>query len=86
LSIRKNERKGENDEPYAPSLPERERAVGEVDVVIRRKQSNQANDSANNGFQQCFAVEPQPPPGWRRIQITKSSFHPKQPSPIPITT
>jgi hypothetical protein len=86
LSIRKNERKGESDEPDAPLLPERELAVGEVDVVIRRKQSNQANDSANNGFPQCFAVEPQPPPGWRRIQNPKSSFHPKQPNPIPIAT
>jgi hypothetical protein len=86
LSIRKNERKGESDEPDAPLLPERELAVGEVDVVIRRKQSNQANESANNGFPQCFAVKPQPPPGWRRIQVPKSYFHLKQPNPIPIPT
>ena len=67
LSIRKNERKGESDEPDAPLLRERELAVGEVDVVIGRKQSNQANNSANKSFQQGFAIEPQPPPGQRRI-------------------
>ncbi len=81
LSIRKNERKGDNDEPDTPLLLDWELAVGEGDVVIRRKQSNQANNCANNGFQQGFAIEPQPPPGRRRIQIPKSSFHPKQPNP-----
>jgi hypothetical protein len=40
LSIRKNERKGESDEPDAPLLLERELAVGEVDVVIGGKQRN----------------------------------------------
>jgi len=63
LSIRKNERKGDNDEPHPPLLLERELAVGEVDVVIGRKQSNQANNASNNGFQQGFAVKPQAPPG-----------------------
>ena len=75
LSIRKNERKGDNDEPDHPLLLERELAVGEGDVVIGRKQSNQANNNANDGFQQGFAIKPQPPPGRRRIQITKISFH-----------
>jgi len=56
---------------------------GEVDVVIGGKKSNQANNTANNGFQQGFAVEPQPPPGQRRIQIQIASFHPRQPAPIP---
>ncbi|QPN65874.1 hypothetical protein [Synechococcus sp. CBW1006] len=79
LSIRKNERKGDNDEPDAPLLLDRELAVGEGDVVIGRKQSNQANNAANDGFQQGFAIEPQPPPGRRRIQIPKNLFHPKQP-------
>jgi hypothetical protein len=37
LSIRKNERKGDNDEPHPPLLLERELAEGEVDVVIRKK-------------------------------------------------
>ena len=46
LSIRKKERKGESDEPDAPLLGEWELAVGEVDVVIGRKQSNQANNTA----------------------------------------
>ena len=80
LSIRKNERKGESDEPDAPLLLDWELAVEEVDVVVGRKQSNQANDSANKGFQEGFAIEPQPPPGQHRIRIPKSSFHPKQPS------
>ena len=69
LSIRKNERKGDNDEPHPQLLLERELAVGEVDVVIGRKQSNQANNCSNDGFQQGIAIEPQPPPGRRRIQI-----------------
>ncbi len=86
LSIRKNERKGGSDEPDTPLLLERELAVGEVDVVIGGEQSNQANNAANNGFQQGFAVEPQPPPGQRRIQIPRVSSHPKQPAPIPTAT
>ena len=86
LSIRKNERKGESDEPDAPLLLERELAVGEVDVVIGVEERNQANNSANNGFQQGLAVKPQPPPGRRGIQILKRFIHPKQPSPIPILT
>jgi len=48
LSIDKNERKGESDEPDAPLLLERELAEGEVDVVIGGKQSNQANNTANS--------------------------------------
>ena len=79
LSIRKNKRKRDSDEPDAPLLLERELAVGEVDVVIGGKQSNQANNTANNGFQEGFAIKPQPPPGRRRIQIPKISSHPKQP-------
>jgi len=75
LSIRKNERKGGSDEPDTPLLLERELAVGEGDVITGRKQSNQANNNANDGFQQGFAIKPQPPPGRRRIQITKISFH-----------
>ena len=86
LSIRKNERKGDSDEPDTPLLLERELAVGEGDVVIGGEKSNQANNAANNGFQQGFAVEPQPPPGQRRIQIPRVSIHPKQPAPIPTAT
>jgi len=86
LSIRKKERKGESDEPDAPLLLDRELAVGEVDVVIGRKQSNQANNAANDGFQQGFAVKPQAPPGRRGIKILKIFFHPKQPTPIAIAT
>jgi hypothetical protein len=66
LSIRKNERKGESDEPDAPLLGEGENSAWEGDVVIGRKESDQANNTANDGFQQSFAIEPKPPPGrWR---------------------
>jgi len=82
LSIDKNERKGESDEPDAPLLGEWELTLGEVDVVIGRKQSNQANNSANDGLEQGFAVEPQPPPRRRLIQIQKNFFHPKELGPI----
>ena len=86
LSIRKNERKGGSDEPDTPLLLERELALGEGDVVIGGEERDQANNTANNGFQQGFAVEPQPPPGQRRIQIPRAPIHPKQPAPIPTAT
>jgi hypothetical protein len=41
LSIDKNERKGESDEPDAPLLLERELAEGEVDVVIGQQHCQQ---------------------------------------------
>jgi len=63
LSIDRNERKGGSDEPDSPLLLERELAVGEGDVVIGRKESDQANNTANDGFQQGFAVKPLAPPG-----------------------
>jgi len=63
LSIDKNERKGGSDEPDSPLLLERELAVGEGDVVIGRKESDQANNTANDGFQQGFAVKSQAPQG-----------------------
>jgi hypothetical protein len=86
LSIRKKERKGESDEPDAPLLLERELAVGEGDVVIRGEERDQANNPANNGFQDCLAVKPQTPPGQRRIQIPRASNYPKQPAPNPTAT
>ncbi len=85
LSIRKNERNGHNDEPDAPLLLERELAVGEGDVVIRGEECDQANNTANDGFQDCLAVKPESPPGQRRIQIPRDSIHPKQPAQIRIT-
>ena len=63
LSIDKNERKGDNDEPDAPLLLERELAVGEADVVIGGIQSDQANNAADDGFNQGLAVKAKPPPG-----------------------
>jgi addiction module HigA family antidote len=86
LSIRNKERKGESDEPDAPLLLERELAVGEVDVVIGRKKRDQANNAADDGFQQGFSVKPQAPPGRRGIKIPKIFIHPKQPTPIAIAT
>jgi hypothetical protein len=67
-------------------LLKRELAVGEGDVVIGRKQSNQANNTANDGFQEGFAVKTQAPPGRRGIQISKIVVHTKQPTPIPKAT
>ena len=86
LSIRKKERKRESDEPDDPLLLERELAVGEVDVVMGGEKSNQANNAADDGFQQGFAVKPQAPPGRRGIQIPKSLIHPKQPDLIQTIT
>jgi len=77
LSSRNNERKGDNDEPDSPLLLEREPAVREGDVVIGLKKRDQANNSANDGFQDCLAVEPQPPPGRRGIQIPRASTYPR---------
>lgn len=74
-SIRKKERKGESDEPDAPLLLERELAVGEGDVVIGGEERDQTNNTANDGFQQGFAVKPKTPPGLRGIQILKSFIH-----------
>ena len=86
LSIDKNERKGDNDEPDAPLLGEGENSAWEGDVVIGRKESDQANDTANDGLQQGFAIEPQPPPGRRHIQILKNLFHPRQTHPTRTAT
>jgi hypothetical protein len=83
LSIRKKERKGGSDEPDAPLLRQRELAVGEGDVVIGGEERDQANNTANDGLQNCLAVKPQAPPGERCIQTLKNFIHPKQPSPIP---
>ena len=86
LIIDKNERKRDSDEPDAPLLGETESLSWEVDVVIGGEKSNQANNAANNGFQQGFAVEPQPPPRQQRIQIPRVPIHPKQPAPITTAT
>jgi hypothetical protein len=82
LSIRKNERKGDNDEPDASLLLEREPAVGEGDVVIGRKKRDQADNTADGGFQDFLAVKPQTPPRRRGVQISRTSIHPKEPAPI----
>ena len=86
LSIRNNERKGDSDEPDAPLLLEWELAVGEGDVVIRGEERDQANNTANDGFQDCLAVKPESPPRQGRIQIPRDSIHPKQPTPTQIAS
>ena len=86
LSIRNNDRKGDNDEPDTPLLLDRELAVGEGDVVIGGEESDQANDTSKGDFDRSFSIKPKPPPGRCRIQIPKTSFHPKQPSPTPTST
>ena len=59
LSIDKNERKRENDEPDAPLLLEGEDVAGEVDVVIRGKQGHQADHDAGEGLDGRRSVERQ---------------------------
>ena len=86
LSIRNNERKGDNDEPDAPLLLDRELAVGEGDVVIGGEESDQANDTSKGDFDKSFSIKPKPPPGRRRIQIPKNLLHPKQPHSTPTFT
>ena len=86
LSIRKNKRKRDSDEPDAPLLLDRELAVGEGDVVIGRKESNQANNTANDGLEQGLAIEVKPPPGRRWTQIPKRFLHLKQSNPTPTAT
>jgi hypothetical protein len=72
LSICNNERKGDKDEPDAPLLVEGENSAWEGDVVTGRKESDQANDTANDGLQQSFAIKSQPPPVRWSIQIPKN--------------
>ena len=79
LSIRNNERKGGSDEPDAPLLGEGANSAWEGDVVIGREQSDQANNTANDGFQQSFAIKPLPPPG--RWRSTSTSAAPPATSP-----
>jgi hypothetical protein len=67
-------------------LGEGENSAWEGDVVIGSKESDQANNTANEGFQQSFAIEPKPPPGRWRIQILKNLFHLKQPRPTQTAT
>ena len=80
LSIDKNQRKGDNDEPDAPLLGDLEALVREVDVVIGREQRDQANNGAKHGFNKRLAVEPQPPPR-RRFQTKTILLQPEQTNP-----
>ena len=79
LSIDKNERKGDSDEPDAPLLLDGENLSWEADVVIGREQSDQANNAADIAFNQDYGVDNKPPP--RRRWIRRILFHPKQPKP-----
>ena len=74
LSIDKNERKGESDEPDAPLLLERELAVGEGEVVIGRKQSNQANNAADDGSSRALPSNPRRHQDGEASISRKSSF------------
>ena len=49
-------------------------------MVIGGEESDQANDTSKGDFDKSFSIKPKPPPGRRRIQISKISHHPKQPS------
>jgi hypothetical protein len=63
LSIRNNERKGDNDEPDTPLMLDRELAVREGDVVLGGEESDQANDTSKGEFDKSFSIKPKPPPG-----------------------
>ena len=57
LSIRKNERKRESDEPDAPLLWDGDDASREGDVVIGGEQRNQSNHNAGDGFKHSWRVD-----------------------------
>jgi hypothetical protein len=98
LSIDKNERKRDSDEPDAPLLGEDDPAVGEVDVVIGGEKGNEAHHGTKEGFHDGLDVEAQPPQGlgnnltggsgfiWRRIRAFRSFKHPKKPRPSQVNS
>ena len=57
LSINKNERNGESDEPDAPLLLEGEDVAGEVDVVIGGEERNEGNHKASASFKHSWRVD-----------------------------
>ncbi|MCX5949864.1 MAG: hypothetical protein NT158_01470 [Cyanobacteria bacterium] len=60
MSIDNNCRHRGNDERDSPLLLEGDAATGEGDVVIGRKQGNQADDEAADGLSQTEGVEAEP--------------------------
>jgi hypothetical protein len=60
LSVDKNCRHRGKDEKDSPLLLEGDAATGECDVVIGRKQGDQAEDEAANGLSQTKPVETGP--------------------------
>jgi hypothetical protein len=72
LSIDNHKRQRGSDEPDAPLLPEGDGAIGEGDVVIGGKQSDQGDHGAAESLQQALAIQSQPRAerggGWRRQQ------------------
>ena len=84
LSIDKNERKRDSDEPDAPLLGQVDRSTGEVDVVIRGEECDQANNAAEDGFHQGLAIKAQLPPWRSRFHVPGPRFHPKQTTLRPI--
>jgi hypothetical protein len=74
LSIDKNERQRGSDEPDAPLLLQGDGAIGDGDVVIGGKQSDQGDDGAASGFQQALAIKTQPwgrGRSWRRRRLRR---------------
>ena len=57
LSIDKNERKGESDEPDTPLLLEGEDVAWEVDVVIGGEERNEGNHKASASFKHSWRVD-----------------------------
>jgi len=84
LSIRKNERKGESDEPDAPLLLEGEDVAGEVDVVIGGEERNEGNHKASASFKHSWRVDREAArPGLHR-RTGHQSRSPKRQLKIPV--
>jgi hypothetical protein len=73
LSIDKNERKRDSDEPDAPLLLEGEDVAGEVDVVIGGEEGHQADHDAGEGLYGRRAVERQLEHQPRKLAPQRSS-------------
>jgi hypothetical protein len=60
LSVDNHKRQRGSDEPDTPLLLQGDGAIGEGDVVIGGKQSDQGDHGAGDGLQQALAIQAQP--------------------------
>ena len=78
LSIDKNERKGESDEPDAPVLLEGEDVAGEVDVVIGGEERNEGNHKASASFKYSWRIDREAARPWLYRWTGHQSRSPKR--------